>query len=83
MTRALYHLPGPEGQALAFAAEVRAVGETGGAPEVALDRTAFYPEGGGQSGDAGRLTWEGGEAAVTDTRKDKASGVVWHRLAPG
>ena len=83
MTQALYHLPGQEGQALTFAAEVRAVGESGGAPEVALDRTAFYPEGGGQSGDAGRLVWSGGEAAVEDTRKDKASGEVWHRLAPG
>lgn len=83
MTVALYHRPGQEGQALTFTAEVRAVGESGGVPEVALDRTAFYPEGGGQGGDAGRLVWPGGEAAVEDTRKDKASGEVWHRLAPG
>ncbi|KQR35994.1 alanine--tRNA ligase-related protein [Deinococcus sp. Leaf326] len=83
MTVALYHRPGQDGQALTFTAEVRAVGESGGTPEVMLDRTAFYPEGGGQSGDAGRLVWAGGEAAVEDTRKDKASSEVWHRLAPG
>lgn len=29
---------------------------------VALDRTAFYPGGGGQPPDAGRLAWDGGEA---------------------
>ena len=33
--------------------------------EVMLDRTAFYPEGGGQPGDRGRL----GEAKVVDTRE--------------
>ncbi len=36
---------------------------------VALDRTLFYPEGGGQPADAGALRWEGGEARVTDVRK--------------
>nr|WP_246363081.1 alanyl-tRNA editing protein [Deinococcus budaensis] len=47
---------------------------------VALDATAFYPEGGGQNGDAGTLRWPGGEARVGDTQKDKASGVIWHVL---
>ena len=31
---------------------------------IVLDRTAFFPEGGGQIGDVGRL----GDAEVTDTR---------------
>ena len=46
---------------------------------VALDATAFYPTGGGQPHDEGRLTWPGGEALVTDVRKE--GDVVWHVLA--
>jgi misacylated tRNA(Ala) deacylase len=42
---------------------------------VALDRTAFYPGGGGQPPDRGRLD----TATVTDVSKD-ADGVVWHVL---
>ncbi len=41
---------------------------------VALDRSAFYPTGGGQPHDTGRL----GDAAVIDVRKD--DGVVWHAV---
>jgi misacylated tRNA(Ala) deacylase len=36
---------------------------------VVLDQCLFYPEGGGQPGDAGRLTWDGGTAEVVTTRK--------------
>ena len=36
---------------------------------VALDRTLFYPEGGGQPADSGTLRWEGGEARVADVQK--------------
>lgn len=36
---------------------------------VVLDQCLFYPEGGGQPGDAGRLTWDGGAADVATTRK--------------
>ncbi len=32
-----------------------------------LDRTVFYPRGGGQPGDTGTLTWDGGSVDVTDT----------------
>ncbi|HEY1291714.1 MAG TPA: alanyl-tRNA editing protein, partial [Chloroflexota bacterium] len=43
-----------------------------------LDRTAFYPTGGGQPHDLGTLTWEGGSASVLEVRK--AGGQVVHRL---
>ncbi len=36
---------------------------------VVLDRTPFYGEGGGQVGDSGELTFEGGLAKVIDTKK--------------
>ena len=34
---------------------------------VVLDRTVFYARGGGQPGDTGTLSWDGGEVGVTDT----------------
>jgi len=40
---------------------------------VTLDRTAFYPGGGGQPPDAGLLRWAGGEARVLEAKKDGAS----------
>lgn len=46
---------------------------------VALDRSAFYPGGGGQPHDTGLLTWEGGSAQVT--RVKRAGDEVWHTLA--
>jgi misacylated tRNA(Ala) deacylase len=45
---------------------------------VALDRTAFYPGGGGQPGDVGTLTWEGGSAPVVKVKRQ--GGQVWHTL---
>jgi misacylated tRNA(Ala) deacylase len=36
---------------------------------VILDRTVFYPRGGGQPGDTGLLRWDGGLARVVDTVK--------------
>lgn len=36
---------------------------------VVLDRTVFYPRGGGQPGDTGVLRWPGGEVRVTDSFK--------------
>ncbi len=47
-----------------------------GHPAVALDRSAFYPEGGGQPGDRGVLN----DVSVLDTQADDA-GEVWHMLA--
>jgi misacylated tRNA(Ala) deacylase len=37
---------------------------------VVLDGTYFYPEGGGQPADRGRLAWDGGPATVTKVRKN-------------
>jgi len=49
-------------------ATVTGVGEQG----ITLDRTVFYPLGGGQAGDAGVLVLaDGSELAIADTRKGK------------
>ena len=45
---------------------------------VVLDGTYFYPEGGGQPADRGRLEWNDGAAAVTGVRKDH--GDVRHEI---
>jgi misacylated tRNA(Ala) deacylase len=45
---------------------------------VALDRTAFYPGGGGQPHDLGTLTWTGGSAHVIKVQKQGDE--VWHTL---
>jgi len=58
---------------------------------IELDRTIFYPMGGGQPGDTGALVRENGERiAITDTRKGDAPDVVLHvpaadasQLVPG
>ncbi|MEW6046915.1 MAG: alanine--tRNA ligase, partial [Bacillota bacterium] len=46
---------------------------------VVLDRTPFYPEGGGQVADTGRLAWSGGRASVLDVQRPLA-GVIVHRV---
>jgi misacylated tRNA(Ala) deacylase len=59
-------------------ARIVAVGERG----VELDRTVFYPTGGGQPGDRGVLKLEDGrELIVTDTTKGEADGQIHHVLA--
>src|ERR671918_1483792 len=45
---------------------------------VVLDRTPFYPGGGGQLADHGVLRWTGGEVAVTGF--DATEGRLWHLL---
>lgn len=51
-----------------------------GAGEVAvvLDRTVFYPGGGGQPADVGTLHWDGEERRVAEMRRD--GDFVWHVL---
>jgi misacylated tRNA(Ala) deacylase len=52
--------------------------------KVELDRTIFYPLGGGQPGDTGFLVRDNGERiAITDTRKADTPGTVAHHLAAG
>jgi misacylated tRNA(Ala) deacylase len=46
---------------------------------VALDRTAFYPGGGGQPWDTGVLRWHDGQSEITRTRR--AEGRIWHEVA--
>ena len=55
-----------------FDARVTAVQEHA----VALDRTAFFPGGGGQPADAGTLDWNGAPAPVVELRRD--GDLVWH-----
>ncbi len=61
-------------------ATVVAVDERG----IRLDRTVFYPLGGGQPGDTGVLTRaDGSTVAVADTRKGDGPDDVLHIPAPG
>jgi misacylated tRNA(Ala) deacylase len=51
---------------------------------IELDRTIFYPQGGGQMGDSGALVRAGGERiVVADTRKGEALDSVLHVVAAG
>jgi misacylated tRNA(Ala) deacylase len=49
---------------------------------IVFDRTIFYPLGGGQPGDTGTLSWQGGDAAIVDTRYGE-SGSIRHVLEDG
>lgn len=51
---------------------------------VQLDRTVFYPQGGGQAGDRGTLVLADGRTlAIADTRKGEAPSAILHVPAPG
>ena len=61
-------------------ARVLAVSERG----IELDRTVFYPRGGGQAGDTGKLLRAAGDAlTIADTRKGETPDRVLHLPAPG
>ena len=71
-TEALYYIQPPVGE---FTARVLSCTQEGEAWAVTLDRTAFYPEGGGQPADRGTL----GGADVLDVHEK--GGQVVHRLS--
>jgi misacylated tRNA(Ala) deacylase len=57
------------------AARVTAIDEAG----IRLDRSVFYPQGGGQASDAGWLHWaDGRRIAIVDTRKGAQPGEIVH-----
>ncbi len=47
---------------------------------VVLDRTAFYPGGGGQPHDTGWLVVDGQRLPVRQVRRERSDGQVWHTL---
>jgi len=73
-TTLLYHT---DAYARRFEARVVAIREDA----IALDRTAFYPGGGGQMADRGALVVDGRRLPLAALRKE--GDVVWHDLAPG
>lgn len=66
-----------------YARRCEAVVVESGAEGIRLDRTVFYPMGGGQPGDTGTLTWDGGQVAIIDTRKGADHEDVVHIPAEG
>ena len=65
MTEKLYDL---DSRLFSFSAVVTGIEQAGKDWKITLDRTAFFPEGGGQAGDQGKI----GNCAVFDTQPDGA-----------
>jgi misacylated tRNA(Ala) deacylase len=76
MTDLLYY---QDAYQIEFTATVTAAEAGDGNPRVALDRTAFYPGGGGQPHDLGWLTVDGNRYAVTSVKKEGTT--IWHTLS--
>ena len=61
-------------------ARITILGEAG----IELDRTVFYPQGGGQAGDRGELRMaDGCVLVIADTKKGTAAGAIVHLPASG
>ncbi len=68
----------------AYLKECSAKVTASGAAGIALDRTVFYPEGGGQPGDSGLLrTADGQELRIATTMKGAEPGSILHVPAEG
>ena len=50
---------------------------------IQVDRTVFYPSGGGQPGDKGVLKFAGGEVTIIDTQKGSGGSGILHIPAEG
>jgi misacylated tRNA(Ala) deacylase len=50
---------------------------------IVLDRSVFYPTGGGQPGDSGQLSWEGSEMVIATTVKGEDGAIVLVPAEPG
>lgn len=70
-TEALYHTD-------SYLREMDATVTAADGNRVALDRTAFYAQSGGQPSDQGTLSWEGGSARVVSVRREGEE--IWHEL---
>ena len=67
-----------------FEARVLSCGETEGGYAVVLDRTAFFPEAGGQTPDRGTITdGAGAHVHILDVQIDEAAGVITEEFRPG
>lgn len=62
--------------------ECQATVTASGDDAVVLDRTIFYPTGGGQPGDTGRMSWDGGNATIINTVYGD-DGAIRHLVAEG
>jgi alanyl-tRNA synthetase len=59
-------------------AEIESIGK-GGNVSMLVNQTPFYAESGGQIGDIGTVSWDGGLARITDTQKT-LSGLFIHQI---
>lgn len=62
--------------------QAEAVVVAAGPDGVVLDRTPFYAKSGGQPGDTGRITWQGGQATILEAVRGEGDAIL-HPVEPG
>ncbi|RBI77217.1 alanine--tRNA ligase [Roseovarius sp. TE539] len=74
-----------EGQIIALVRDGETIpsAQAGETVQIVLNQTPFYAEAGGQVGDTGSLTVEGGRARITDTRKVAGVHVHYAEISDG